>query len=73
MWNLKYDINGLIYKQKQTHRFRKQTKDHQRRKGRGGTSQEFEASRYKLLYKTDKQGPSVQYRELCSISYNNLQ
>ena len=32
-WNLKYDTKGLIYKQKQIHRFRKQTKDYQRRKG----------------------------------------
>ena len=30
MWNLKYDTNELIYKQKQTHRHRKQTYGHQR-------------------------------------------
>ena len=74
MWNLKYDTYGLFDKQKQTHRFRKQTKDYQRRTERGGMSQEFEITRYKLLYTTDKQqGPTVQYRELCSQSCNNLQ
>ena len=73
MWNLKYDTNGLIYKQKQTHRFRKQTKDYQRRKGRGGMSQEFEISRYKRLYKTDKQGHTVStgnYVQYLVITYN---
>ena len=73
-WNLKYDTKGLIYKQKQTHRFRKQTKDYQRRKGRGGMNQEFEISRYKLLYKTDKpQGHTVStgnYVQYLVITYN---
>ena len=32
MWNLKNDTNELIYKQKQTHRHRKQTDDYQKGK-----------------------------------------
>ena len=32
MWNLKYDINELFTKQKQTHRHRKQTHGYQRGK-----------------------------------------
>ena len=35
MWNLKNDTNELIYKQKQTHRHRKQTYGYQRGKGWG--------------------------------------
>ena len=40
---------NLFTKQKQTHRFRKQTYDYQRGRG-SGINQEFEISRYKLLY-----------------------
>ena len=40
---------SLFTKQKQTHRHRKQTDGYQRGKG-GGINQEFEISRYKLLY-----------------------
>ena len=33
MWNLKYDTNELIYKQKQTHRHKEQIYGYQRVKG----------------------------------------
>ena len=34
---------------------------------------EFEIKRYATIYKRDnQQGPTTQYRELYSISYNNL-
>ena len=33
MWNLNNDTNGLVYKQKQTHRLKKQTYSNQRGKG----------------------------------------
>ena len=35
MWNLKYDTNELIMKQKQTHRHRKQTYGYYKGKGGG--------------------------------------
>ena len=35
MWNLKKNTNACIYRQKQTHRYRKQTCDYQRKDGKG--------------------------------------
>ena len=41
------------------------------RKG-GGINQEFGIDRHTAIYKTDKQGPTVQHKELYTISCNNL-
>ena len=51
MWNLKYDINKLIYtKQKQTHKCREQSCSCQGESGGGGgIVWEFGVSRWKLL------------------------
>ena len=62
----------LFTKQKQTHRHRKQTYGYQRGGGRdksGVWDQQIPTT----IYKTDKQqGPTVQHREIYSISCNNL-
>ena len=47
MWNLKYDTNEHIYKQKETHKYRKQTCDCQDR-GEGRKDWEFGISRYSI-------------------------
>ena len=62
-----------IAKQKQTHRYRKQTSGYQRgRRGKdklGVWDQQIQTT----MYKIDKQqGPTVQHRELYSISWNKL-
>ena len=64
---------NLLTKQKQTHRHRKQTYGYQR--GRGGKdklgvwNQQIQTT----IYKRDKQqGPTVEHRELYSVSCNNL-
>ena len=71
MWNLKNSKCICIQKQKQTHRHRKQTYGYQRGKGVGRDKlgvwdQQIQTS----VYKIDKQGPTVQHRELYSISCN---
>ena len=59
-------------KQKQTHRQRKQTYGYQSGKG-GGINQEYGINIYTLIYKRDnQQGPTVQHREIYSISCNKL-
>ena len=66
---------NLFTKQKQTHRYRKQTYGYQRGKGggEGGINQEFGVHIHTTIYKIGKQqGPTVQHRELASISCNNL-
>ena len=68
---------NLFTQQKQTHRHRKQTCGYQWGKGAGGgggINQEFGINRqHTTIYKIDKQqGPTVQHRELYSISCNNL-
>ena len=70
-WNLKNMIQmNLFTKQKQIHRHRKQAYGYQRGNVGGGINQEFGFNRYTLLYiKLDnQQGPTVQNRELYSIS-----
>ena len=47
MWNLKYDTNELICKQKETHRHREQPCGYQG--GRGGKDWGFGISRCKLI------------------------
>ena len=72
MWNLKYVTNELIYKTETDFRHRKQTYGYQRGKevGRdklGVWDQQIQTT----VYKVDKQqGPTVQHRELYSISCN---
>ena len=51
MWNLKYETNELITKQKQTHGHRKQTYGYQR--GKWGNKLEVGVSRYNYVYKID--------------------
>ena len=73
MWNIEYDTNELIYKQKQTHRHRKQTYGYQRGKRRdklGVWVQQIQTTIYKI---GKQQGPTVQHRELSLISCNKLQ
>ena len=65
---------NLFTKQKQTHRHRKQTYGYQVGKG-GGRDKlgVWDQQIHTTIYKVDKQqGPTVQYRELYSISYNKL-
>ena len=67
---------NLFTKQKEAHRRREQIYGCQRGKGRG-INCEFGINRCKLLYwnskqQVNKQGPTMKYRELCSMSYNNL-
>ena len=67
---------NLLTKQKQTHRQRKQTYGYQRDSGEvgGEINQELGINIYILLYiKKNTLGPTVQYRELYSVSRNNLQ
>ena len=63
---------NLFTKQKKTHKHRKQTYGYQRGKGGvgGGINQEFGNNVYILLYIKwiKKQGPTVQHRELYSVS-----
>ena len=72
MWNLKYDINELIYKTEtdsQTHRT--DLRLPRRWRGVGETDWESGISRCKLLYvyrMGKQQGPSVQHSELHSMS-----
>ena len=70
MQNLKYDTSELIMKQKQTHRHREQTCGCQ-----GGGCWEgdgvevWDWQMQTTIYRMDKQqGPTVQHRELYSIS-----
>ena len=62
MWNLKYDTNELIYKTETD----SQTQRTDLWLPRGGMDWEFGISRCKLLDK--QQGPTVEHRELYSIS-----
>ena len=69
MQNLKYDANELIYRidsqTQKTNLWLPKGKE-----GWGEVNQELEIGRYKLLYKNKQQGPTVQHRELYSVSYN---
>ena len=71
MWNLKYDTNKLIYETETDSQTQRTDLWLPRGKGQGGgVDGEFGVSRCKLLYiEMDKQqGPTVQHRELYSIS-----
>ena len=74
MWDLKYDTNELIYKTETDSQTQKTNLWLQKEKGgRGQINQEFGLTdtNYYTVYKIDKQeGPTVQHRELYSISYN---
>ena len=61
---------NFFTKQKQTHRHRKQTYGYQRGKGRGEKLGVWDKHIQTTIYKIDKQGPTVENRELYSISYN---
>ena len=68
MWNLTYDTNESM---KQTHRHREQTvAKGEGAWGKGGLGdwcQQMQA----IIYRMDKQqGPTVQHRELYSVSYD---
>ena len=66
MWNIKNDKMNLFTNQKQSHGHRKQTYGYQRGKG----DQQIQTT----IYKTDEQqGPTLQNRELYSISCNKPQ
>ena len=65
---------NLFTKQKQTHRHRKQTYDYRRGKGDRDKLGVWDQQIQTTIYKIDKrQGPSVQHRELYSVSFNKLQ
>ena len=64
---------NFLTKQKQTHRHRVQNYGHQR--GKDGEREKlgiWDYQIYTIKYKTDEQGPTVQHRELYSISCNNI-
>ena len=64
---------NLLIKQKQTHRHRKQTYGYQREKEGRDKLSVWNQQTQTTIYKTDKQqGPTVQHRELDSISCNKL-
>ena len=64
---------SLYTKQKQTRRHRKQTYGNKRGKRREGQIRSVGLTDTTTIYKTDKQpGPTVEHRELYSISCNNL-
>ena len=64
---------NLITKQKQTQRHRKQTCGYLRGKDRGDKFRVWDQQIQTTIYKIDKQqGPTVQHRELHSISCSNL-
>ena len=66
MWNLKYDTNELIYRQTQK---TKLWLPKGKTVGAGGINEEFGINIHKTIYKIDRQqGPTVQHRELYSIS-----
>ena len=69
MWNLKYDTNELIYKTEtgsQTWRtvLRLSGGDGAGEGWTGSLGQQIQM----IIYRIDKQGPTVQHRELCSVS-----
>ena len=63
---------NLFTKQKQTHRHRKQTYGHQRGKGGVDKLEVWDQQIQTTVYKIDKQGHTVQHRELYSIPCNKL-
>ena len=72
MWNLKYDTNELIYETERD-RHREQTCGCQ---GGGGWERDklgvWDQQMQTIIYRMDKQqGPTVQHRELYSISWVN--
>ena len=71
MWNVKYDTNELIYKSETDSQTQKINLWLPKGKGRRGINQGQQI--HTTIYKIDKhQGPTVQHRELYSISYNKL-
>ena len=50
MWDLNYDTNELLYKQKQTHIEKRLVVDRTRRGRGGGTDWEFGVTKCKLLH-----------------------
>ena len=64
MYNLKYDTNELLLKEKHTHRHREQTCGCQVGEGGRGMEWEFGISRCNKPL-----GPTIQQRELYSIFY----
>ena len=71
MWNLKNNANELIYKTEMESQRQKTNIGYQTGKKGRGINWEYGINRYYYIYKVDKQqGPTVQHRELYSISYN---
>ena len=69
MWNLKYDTNEPTYEAETASWTQRTDLVVAKRKGvAGGIEWEVGVSRYKLFHRVDKQGPTVQHRELYSIS-----
>ena len=65
------DTNKLIYKTETD----SQTESKlwlQRGKRKGKRIFEFEINRYTLLYIKEQQGPTIEHRELYSVSYSSL-
>ena len=64
---------NLFTIQKQTHRHRKQTYGYQRGKAGWDKLGVWDSQIHTTIYEIDnQQGPTVQHRELYSISCNNL-
>ena len=65
---------NLFIKQKQTYRYPKQTYGYQRGNGSwGDDSGAWDEHTHTIIYKIDnQQGPTVQHRELYSVSCDNL-
>ena len=71
MWKLQYDTNEHIYKIKRFTDAENRLVVAKVEGAGGGKDWEFGISSCKLLYKgwDKQQGPTVQHKELCSISY----
>ena len=72
MWNLEYDISERIY-ETETHRHGEQTCGCQRegawgREGLGVWDEQMQTN----MYRMDKQDPTVQHGELCSMPCDKL-
>ena len=74
MWNLKYDTNELIYETETDSETQKTNLWLPKGKGDGRDKLGvWDQQIYTVVNKIDKQqGPTVQHRELYSISCNNL-
>ena len=70
MWNLKYDTNKLM-KQKQSHRQKTLMITKGEREWGKDTLGVWNQCIHTIVYKIDKQGPTVYYRKLYSVINHN--